>query len=126
MTKLLAKEANSLLMKYFQNNAKNRNQRVIKLLEVARKDDNKNIGLVVDRYLRFVQDQYSFTWLCWRHKVAEMQLSKKEIKNFNTKMSFRKAKGYKLRRPIGNEPLSDRGEDNVDLLTELQDFEDAE
>lgn len=51
--------------------------------------------------------------------MDELDLTLKEIKEFNTKMSFRKAKGYKLRKPItGCDSLpSDRGDETTDFLT---------
>lgn len=58
---------------------------------------------IVDRYLRFVYDQHAFTWLCWRQKLFDLDLTKDEVNLFNLKMSFKKAKGYKLRDPDTDE-----------------------
>lgn len=60
--------------------------------------NDKNLSSVVDRYLRFVYDQHSFTWLCWRKKYFDMDLTKDEIGLFELKLSFKKSKGYKLRK----------------------------
>jgi len=57
----------------------------------------ENLVHVVERFLRFTYDQHSFTWLCWRKKFFDMDLTKEEIGLFNLKLCFKKAKGYKLR-----------------------------
>jgi hypothetical protein len=85
-------------MKYIKSN----NKKMKKIMLGIREE---NLMSVVDRFLRFTYDQHSFTWLCWRKKFFDMDLTRDEIAVFEIKLSFKKARGYKLRQYDLDNPL---------------------